>query len=148
MQNIQALVNRGVIVHHDAIAQTGSLSGQVCLQGRSDHSGATVSAVIGDEALSTITSSQGTFTLATVPEGTHSITVELPGFLGLVRSNVEIVADQNTPLPNAYLFSGDANDDGFIDINDLAPGQGGVFFLGAQKMPKPDNPQKEQQGKN
>ncbi len=91
------------------------ITGRVHLQGRTDHSGATVS--IND--YSTITNPDGSFSLE-APAGTYTITASLPGYLPATKSNVPVGAGETKDLGVVTLLGGDANGDGVIDAVDLA----------------------------
>ena len=61
--------------------------------------------------------------------------------LTLAVDSLEAKSDALEAKLDDFLASGEV-----IEMNDLAPGQGGVFFIGATKQPKPEKPLKEQQG--
>lgn len=97
---------------------SGSVSGQISLQGRSDHSGIVVTDAQGQQAQ---TQANGSFTIA----GSGPLTFEYPGFLS-AQSDPEPAAlsqssdFQTTNLGTITLLAGDVNDDNMIDILDLA----------------------------
>ncbi len=94
---------------------TGTIAGTVRLQGRASHAGA-VAVADGD---SDTTVAAGTFAL-TVPEGTWTVTVEMPRYLDAVRTGVVVTAGGTTDLPQVLLKGGDANDDDVVDISDAS----------------------------
>ena len=96
------------------------ISGVVILQGRSDHSGVTVTSASGAQA---VTDASGKFTVA----GTEPITVRMPGFLsglaapGTAAARAAATGDTSaTNVGSITLLAGDFNQDDVINIFDLA----------------------------
>ncbi len=94
---------------------SGTITGVVKLQGRTNHSGATVSA----GPVSTTTDSAGRFTLSGVPVGSHTVVVSKSGYLYSQRAGVVVNAGIATALPEVRLLGGDADNDCNIDLFDL-----------------------------
>ncbi|MBC7261549.1 MAG: carboxypeptidase regulatory-like domain-containing protein [Chloroflexi bacterium] len=91
------------------------ITGEVELQGRSDWSGAVVTAV--QAAVTCTTDATGWYTL-TVAAGTYGVTVEMARYLDAER---EVIAVRGAnPLPRVKLLGGDANDDDEVDIVDAS----------------------------
>ncbi|MEW5848193.1 MAG: carboxypeptidase regulatory-like domain-containing protein [Myxococcota bacterium] len=111
----------------------GRASGQVVLQGASDHSGALVS--VGGQ--SAVTDGTGAFTLLAIPEGNHTLTVsKAPDWVADTRA-ITITRDSTTatgtitlaPLSNATV-TGVANLEGATDHAGTAVTLSGVDFRG------------------
>ena len=99
--------------------ESPSVIGSVRLQGRADHSGATVVLDSGDPIpYTTETSADGSFAV-TAPPGVYTITVEKDGHLTARRENQEVVADQVLELPELTLLGGDFDGDGVVGIRDV-----------------------------
>jgi hypothetical protein len=94
---------------------TGSISGRVLLQGRSDHRGA----VVSGGGRSAETRSNGGFRLDGVPTGRRQVRVEMAGYLRHSLLDIEVRADQVSTLPDIELLAGDANDDEIVNLFDL-----------------------------
>ena len=94
---------------------TGTITGKVMLQGRTNYSGATV-IVAG---VSGTTNSSGYFTLSSVPVGNHQAKGEMGGYLDHVKSSVLVEADEILVLPDVQLTGGDANNDCLVNVFDL-----------------------------
>lgn len=96
---------------------TATVTGRVILAGV-DWSGATVT--IDDTAQSDITDTGGNFAITDVSIGTHtSITANAVGFLPAVCNPLLVTASE-TILFTISLVGGDLNDDGVINIADVA----------------------------
>jgi len=79
---------------------TGTITGQVTLAGRQDHSGATVRNGMNQ---STTTAADGSYTLAGLWGGDYTITAEFEGFASLMRS-VTVTDDGETSGVDFYLL--------------------------------------------
>jgi hypothetical protein len=95
---------------------SGDMKGNVKVEGRGDDNQAGHS-VVGEGDLSTLTETNGDFSLVEAEFGTYNLTAKSPGFLaatceGVVHENVE------TPLEGTELLAGDIDDSGGIDITD------------------------------
>ena len=100
----------------EVVITTGSITGQVSLQSRTDHSGTSVAA----GALPPVsTGSNGTFTIAGVPAGTYTVTASKPGYLSARKTGVVVPASGSVNIGSTMLLGGDANNDGTINIVDL-----------------------------
>jgi len=99
------------------VVGTGSISGDVFLQGRCDHSGATISL---DDLPVTTTGSDGSFTILDVTTGTHRVKASMDGYLDAERSGVVVTACMTTTLPTVTIIGGDADGNNFVNIFDLA----------------------------
>ena len=101
----------------------GTLQGRVLLQGRSDHSGVSVSSSLSkSRSDSTATDRNGRFAIATSHgEGFYTITVAKPGYLGAVSERpVKMTVDAVVDLGQITLIGGDVNGDNEIDVRDLS----------------------------
>lgn len=94
----------------------GQIAGLVQLQGRQDHSDATVT--VGTTGRYTVTQGSGDYLVTGVPPGTHPVTVTMSGYLPATRDEVSVEPGQTTTLPAVELLGGDANNDGCINIQD------------------------------
>lgn len=94
---------------------TGTITGKVTLMGRTNFSGAVVTA----GGVSAVTDASGYFTLSSVPVGTHDVVADMDGYLEHVKSGVVLAADAILVLPDVQLLGGDANDDCLVNIFDL-----------------------------
>jgi hypothetical protein len=109
-----------------AYAQDGALevipsaiSGQVSLQGRTDHSGVRVSAWNGlVEVAFDLTDSAGNYQLP-LSNGTYKVTAEMSRYLDGEKLNV-VVSGGNVILNTVTLLGGDANNDDLVNVQDLA----------------------------
>ena len=109
----------GTLIEHET--QAGRLfsaiavTGQVTLEGRTDHSGAEVSAGAGlPVAISNV---DGTFVLLPVPAGHYTFSVKHVSYLE-AQKHAE-VGDSDVALPAVQLVAGDVNGDNRIDLPDL-----------------------------
>jgi len=109
---------------------TGTITGTVRLQGRTNHAGAAVST----GALTTTTDSNGNFTLTGVPAGTRVVTASMRGYLYAQRTGVVVGAGTTTALPTVQLLGGDADGDCNVDLFDL------VMVSGSYGSTPPSNP--------
>jgi hypothetical protein len=101
----------------------GTTAGTVSLQGRSDYTGAQITATNGLASFTAETNAAGAFTLA-LPVGVYEVSLEMDGYLDAVLAGVEVTEDNLTTLPAITLPAGDTNDSDKINIVDLA-------FIGA-----------------
>lgn len=106
-----------------APAGTGSVTGTILLQGRSNHSGASADidpALIPPFAGSptALTTSSGAFTLSSVSIGSHTIQGRMIGYL-LASKSIAVAAGANS-AGSVTLLGGDANMDQVINILDLS----------------------------
>ncbi len=95
--------------------QTGQISGQIGLQGRTNYAGVVI---LVDGTPAATTTSDGYFT-ANVEAGPHTIAADHPGYLPSEYGSVECQAGANVELPPTLLLGGDANDDGKVSLFDL-----------------------------
>jgi len=94
---------------------TGTVSGQVSLQGRNDHQGAHI-ALAGR---SSKRSQDGSFHIDRVPAGTQTLTTSMVGYLRHRNSDVLVHAGQSNLLPALQLRDGDINADDTVSLLDL-----------------------------
>jgi hypothetical protein len=94
-----------------------SVAGKVILQGRSDHSGATVCAHDSDEPFCVQTGADGHYLMVLAP-GNYLLTINMERYLDAER-NVSLTAGSATLLPDITCPGGDSNDDCVINILDL-----------------------------
>lgn len=98
--------------------QPGGIDGTVDLQGRSDESGAVVTALPG--GYDDTTDSAGDYAVTQVPPGTYTVIVEMARYLDATKGGVLVNAGAVTTLGQVKLLGGDANDDDIINILDLS----------------------------
>jgi len=101
---------------HTPAPETGRIEGNVFLQGRSNHSGASI---LVDGVPMGTTGSDGHFLIANVPVGTHIVMASMPGYLSSQDTGVVVNASATTVLPHTTLIGGDANNDKAINLFDL-----------------------------
>ncbi len=98
----------------------GTATGTVILQGRTDNSGAQVTAwQAGSPITGDVTAAGGGYSLS-LPAGTYSMTVSMASYLTEQVDNVVVASGGLTPLPDITLLGGDVNGDGTVDILDLS----------------------------
>lgn len=77
----------------------GLITGTVILEGRTDHSNASVTAIGGGSTTnSTITDSSGNFSL-NVPVSNYTLSVEINRYLDAQLSNVLVTKDSTVSIP-------------------------------------------------
>jgi PKD repeat protein len=100
----------------EVVITTGSISGTVSLQSRTNHSGVSVAA----GALPPVsTGTNGTFTIAGVPPATYTVIASKDGYLSARKTGVVVPPSGAVNIGNVMLLGGDANNDGLISIVDL-----------------------------
>ena len=100
------------------IEAKGSISGQVTLQSRVNHSGVEVS--IDGGLWTGSTNAAGEFSIPDVNEGTHTVTVSMVGYLPATKTGVEVTRGSDTSLSEVMLLGGDTDADADVDLDDLA----------------------------
>ena len=83
------------------LTPTGHITGKVTLQGRTEHSWATV-AVLGT-SYAAYTNGTGTFTITNIPVGTYTVSAYMALFAGVSWSNVEVKAGQTATISTKQL---------------------------------------------
>jgi hypothetical protein len=96
---------------------TSGIAGKAYLQGHSEHSGVTIT--VGETGKQGESAADGSYAVADVPPGTYVLTATMPCYLYARRENVTVEEDTITTLPDVTLLSGDAKNDGVVDIFDL-----------------------------
>ncbi|MCB9134591.1 MAG: carboxypeptidase regulatory-like domain-containing protein [Anaerolineales bacterium] len=109
----------GPMFHPIANTPMGTTAGTISLQGRTDFTGAVVTASNGINQYTADTDTVGNFSLP-LPVGTYQFSVEMPGYLDAVISGIEVTEGNTTNLPAVTLLGGDTNDSDKINILDLA----------------------------
>ncbi len=100
----------------DPGSSTATVSGNIALEGKTDHSGATV--LLQGTSFLAITDSSGNYSLSNVAEGTYAtIEADAPGRLRAICTD-KAVSAPITELNAVTLLSGDLNGDDLIDISD------------------------------
>ena len=95
------------------------VEGQALLEGRTDHSGTAVT-LEGVDTLTATADASGAYAFDGVPAGMYTLTLSHEGFLSVEVVDVTVTACQTTVLCGYKLLAGDLNNDGTIDIADLA----------------------------
>jgi len=98
------------------------VSGTVLLQGRTNHSGASVNV---DGQFYATTGTDGRFAIQNVTAGTHTLSASMPRYLGAVKS-IEVQAGSVKDAGQITLLGGDVNSDNVINLFDLVI-VGGVY---------------------
>ena len=103
------------------------LKGTVELQGRSDivgpgpdWDGAVITATNGYTYNTTVGNLDGTWSVAEVISGTYTVEVEMERYLDASKTGVVVGDDSTVTLSQVKLLGGDANDDDYINIQDLS----------------------------
>lgn len=109
----------GPMFHPINTVPMGTTAGTISLQGRSDFSGAVITASNGSNSYTAETDAAGAFTLE-LPVGTYDFTAEMAGYLAAAISGIEVTEGNTTNVPAVTLPGGDANNSGKINIMDLA----------------------------
>lgn len=111
----------GPMFHPIENTPMGASAGSISLQGRSDFSGAVVTATNGSTNIqyTANTDSTGNFTMP-LPIGTYAFSIEMPGYLDALIPGIEVTEGNTTTVPAVNLLGGDANDSDKINILDLA----------------------------
>lgn len=105
----------GVINTVSVPETTGSVSGRVLVQGRSNHSGVLVR--VG--SWSALTGTDGRFTISNITPGTYASSAALAGYLCARRDGVVVTSGGAVSLPDVTLLAGDVNGDDVVNIYDL-----------------------------
>ena len=94
---------------------TCTITGNVRLQGRSDHSGATI---LVDGTPRATTANDGRFTVTNVAPGGHTVTATHPGYLSS-EADIQCPAGGIKEMPETAPLGGDTNNDKAINLFDL-----------------------------
>lgn len=94
---------------------SGTVTGRVILEGRTNHSGATVT--VGGR--SAVTAADGTFTVTNVPVGLHTARASKQSYLYAEKADVLVTNGGVTNLPDVGLYGGDCTGDGIADVYDM-----------------------------
>ncbi len=97
---------------------TCSISGNIFMQGRIDHTGITIRAS-GPVDQTTTSGSDGLFALSNLPVGDYILTASHNGYLSAQDNSVQCQADTPITMPETWLLGGDANNDKDINLFDL-----------------------------
>ncbi|HSH05825.1 MAG TPA: carboxypeptidase regulatory-like domain-containing protein [Anaerolineae bacterium] len=100
------------------ILSSGAISGQVLLWGRTDHTGAIITAINNGDSWTTTTDNQGNFILA-LPPGQYTVQANLTNYLYAEQTNVTVTADETINLDSVLLPGGDVNDNGRVNMQDF-----------------------------
>jgi hypothetical protein len=92
---------------------SGSISGKVILERRASNAGA----IVAVDGLSATTAVDGSFAIANVPPGNHTISVSRMSYLRTWR-DVTLTAGETLVLPDVTLLGGDVNQDDRIEAAD------------------------------
>lgn len=111
----------------------GAILGRVLLQGRNQHSGATVEIPGG---VSAATDEDGHYILPGLPTGLYSVMARMPGYLQTRQVTVAVSAGVQTILPDVTLRGGDPNGDCIVNLFDLIVVASN--YGGAQPDPRAD----------
>jgi hypothetical protein len=98
------------------ISPRPSVTGVISLERREDLAGVVVEL---SGLPTTLTKSDGTYTIESVPPGTYTVRAYAPGYLVAERHGIQILPGHMISLPPLTLVGGDANGDGRIDLLDL-----------------------------
>ena len=94
-----------------------TVSGSVALQGRTNYAGATVTLTGGTTTVTATTDSTGAYTLNSVPMGTYTLQITMPGYLSYTKN--ELTVENATAVETKALLAGDVNGDTQVTIDDL-----------------------------
>lgn len=93
------------------------LSGKVELEGRNDHSGATVTLTGDGGSRTTTTNADGSYNIVGVAPGTYTLKITMPGYLSYTINSLKV--DGSTSVEKKKLLAGDVNASGEANIYDL-----------------------------
>ncbi|MCK5306449.1 MAG: SBBP repeat-containing protein, partial [Candidatus Omnitrophica bacterium] len=102
----------------------GVITGKVTIQNRTDHSELITFELRNPgeatalETYQVLTSSDGSYTLITVPAGTYDLTAKSSNTLRAKNENIIVVDDETTIDIDFALLGGDANDDNSVGLSD------------------------------
>jgi len=96
-------------------AGTGTVTGRVVLEGRSNHAGVQLSI----DGHSGSTGEDGTFRIEQVPGGTHRLQAQMAGYLRYGLSALSLQPGGVATVPDILLRAGDVNGDDQVDLFDL-----------------------------
>ena len=111
-------VARDATFNLNSCIQTGSLTGQVFLDGRGVHTGAVVVADPGSNTA--LTFPDGSFDLPGLLAGTYTVDITHPSYLRAGPNVFTITGDSTEDIGNVTLLGGDINVDDKINILDAA----------------------------
>ena len=100
------------------IGQGVTVSGTVNLQGRSDHSGATVTLTGEDATYTGTTDMNGAYTLNSVTSGSYKLTITMPGYLSYTKTTLTVEDAMTVDTKN--LLGGDVDASNQVAIGDLS----------------------------
>ncbi len=109
----------GPMFHPISNSPMGTTAGTISLQGRTDFTGAVVTASNGNNSYTAETDAVGSFNLD-LPVGTYDVSIEMAGYLDASVSGIEVTEGNTTNLPAITLPGGDTNDSDKVNIMDLA----------------------------
>lgn len=95
-----------------------TVSGSVTLQGRTNYAGATVT-LTGETTATATTDNTGAYTLDSVPVGTYTLQITMPGYLSYTKTNIAV--NEPIQIERKNLLGGDVNESGQVTIDDLTP---------------------------
>lgn len=95
-----------------------TVSGSVALQGRTNYAGATVTLTGGTTTVTATTDSTGAYTLNSVPMGTYTLQITMPGYLSYTKNGLTV--ENATTVETKTLLAGDVIIDGQVTIRDLS----------------------------
>jgi len=110
------LANRDPETVDITIVDTGVFRGRVFLQGRSTYAGG----VVWAGSSSAGTAADGSFSLTAAGGASYTVRTEMPRYLDAEKRGLLLAMAQTVGLATVTLPGGDANDDGVINILDLA----------------------------
>lgn len=99
----------------EATENTGTVEGQIALEGRSRYAGITL---LVDGVPAGTTDAAGKFRLR-VPAGHHQIQATYPGYVPVEAADLEVRAGEVITLPAVSLLSGDTDGNGTVDLLDI-----------------------------
>lgn len=102
----------------EPISVESGIKGKVLVEGKNNHSGVQVKVIGIEPDMSTITSSDGSFQLNSIPLGSHELLICLPSYLK-EKINVNVTGDGYIVIPDICLKAGDFNNSNNIDLFDL-----------------------------
>lgn len=108
-------------IEHGAITVecNAGLIGSVYLEGRTDHSGVLVTLTSGATVLTTTTDASGAYAFDDLDIGCYDLTLSYDGYLS-VETEAVLCCCSVVELCRYIMVGGDLNNDGIIDIADLA----------------------------
>ena len=132
--NVKGYTGSGNNIGYVVMRPVGIVTGNIRLYGSTDNSGIMVSAI--GASYSSFTESDGSFTIADLPEGTYTFSFSKDGYISASSGEITVLASDEKESPvitldNSYLYSVDstARIEGKVSYSDRDDASGIVITL-------------------